>query len=303
MVQPATTATKATPPPATRPKLTLASVQKGATPRPHRIVLYGVEGVGKTTFAALAPRPIFLGTEEGAGALSIDRFPRPERWADLLESVDVLTNEAHQYETLALDSADWAEPLIWSHVCERDSKASIEAYGFGKGYIEALGEVRLFLSALERLQAKRAMNVILIAHAHLKMLKNPGGDDFERWTLKLNEKAGGALREWAETVLFANFETFVKDNANERKIGFSTGRRLLYTTKTAAFEAKNRYALPEELELSWEAFAKAVERNRSAEADIRTALAGDKEKLAQFEKWLPRPVHELVAMRDKLAAK
>jgi hypothetical protein len=305
MTQPATTATTAAKQPATAParRMTLASVQRTAAAKPHRVVLYGVEGIGKTTFAALAPRPIFIGTEDGAGALTLERFPRPERWTDVLDAIAELTNESHPYQTVAIDSLDWAEPLIWAHCCERDKKASIEAYGFGKGYVEALAEVRLMLSALEALQVRKGMNVVLIAHAHLKMQKQPSGDDFERFTLKLNEKAGGAVREWAETVLFANWETFTRTNANERTVGVSSGRRLIYTTKTAAYEAKNRFALPEELELSWETFAKAVERNRSAEADIRAALAGDKERLKQFEAWLPRPVHELVAMRDRLAAK
>ncbi len=295
-----TATTKAAPPPARR--MTLASVQRTSAAKPHRVVLYGVEGIGKTTFAALAPRPIFIGTEDGAGALTLERFPRPERWSDVLDAVAELTTESHPYQTVAIDSLDWAEPLIWAHCCERDKKASIEAYGFGKGYVEALAEVRLLLSALETLQTRKGMNVVLIAHSHLKMQKQPSGDDFERHTLKLNEKAGGAVREWAETVLFANWETFTRQNANERTVGVSSGRRLIYTTKTAAYEAKNRYALPDELELSWEAFAKAVERNRSAEQDIRAALKGDAERLRQFEAWLPRPVHELVAMRDRIAA-
>lgn len=295
---------KPTPQPAPARRMTLASVQRGAAVKPHRVVLYGVEGIGKTTFAALAPKPIFIGTEDGAGALSLDRFPRPEGWADVLDAVQALTDDTHSFKTVAIDSLDWAEPLVWAHVCERDKKSGIEAYGFGKGYIEALSEFRRLLSALERLQAAKAMNVVLIAHAHLKMQKNPSGDDFERFTLKLNEKAGGAVREWAETVLFANWETFTRENANERRIGVTSGRRLIYTTKTAAFEAKNRYALPDEIDLAggWDGFARAVDRNRAAETDIRSALAGEPEKLRQFEAWLPRPIHELVAMRDRLAA-
>jgi hypothetical protein len=305
MTTQATTATQATAKPAaTAPRrMTLASVQRTATAKPHRIVLYGVEGIGKTTFAALAPRPIFIGTEDGAGALTLERFPRPERWSDVLDAVHELTTEAHPYQTVAIDSLDWAEPLIWAHCCERDKKASIEAYGFGKGYVEALAEVRILLSALETLQVRKGMNVVLIAHAHLKMQKQPSGDDFERFTLKLNEKAGGAVREWAETVLFANWETFTRTNANERTVGVSSGRRLIYTTKTAAYEAKNRYALPDELELSWESYAKSVERNRTAEGDIRALLKAEPEKLRQFEEWLPRPVHELVAMRARLEAR
>lgn len=296
--------------PAPAPRMTLASIIKSVTARPHRVVLYGVEGVGKTTFAATAPSPIFIGTEEGSGALELARFPRPERWSDMLEAVRVLTEEPHSYKTLALDSLDWAEPLLWAHVCERDGKmtadgkASIEAYGFGKGYVAALDEARVLLAALETLQAKRGMHVVVIAHAHLKMLKNPLGEDFERYTLKVHEKLGGAVREWAETVLFANFETFTKADQNDRHKGFSTGRRLAYTTKSAGFEAKNRYALPEELDLSWSAFDAAVERNRGAEREARALVAGDAEKTSKLEAWLatPRPIHEIVALRDKLAA-
>lgn len=296
--------------PVPAPRMTLASVTKGVTARPHRVVLYGVEGVGKTTFAATAPAPIFIGTEEGSGALELARFPRPERWSDMLDAVRVLTEEPHSYRTLALDSLDWAEPLLWAHVCERDSKLgpdgkpSIEAYGFGKGYVAALDEARVLLAALETLQTRRGMHVVLIAHAHLKMLKNPLGEDFERYTLKVHEKLGGAVREWAETVLFANFETFTKADANERHKGFSTGRRLAYTTKSAGFEAKNRYALPEELDLSWSAFDTAVERNRGAERELRALVAADADKTAKLEAWLssPRPIHEVVALRDKIAA-
>ncbi len=218
----------------------------------------------------------------------------------MIDAVQALTAEAHQYETVAIDSLDWLEPLIWEFVCQRDSKTSIEGYGFGKGYIEALAEVRRLLAALEALQAKKGTHVIIIAHAILKAQKNPSGEDFERWTLKVHDKAGGAVREWAEAVLFADFETFTKENEAGRRIGISTGRRVLHTTKEAAFEAKNRYALPEKLELSWEAFAKAVERNRTAADDIRALLKGEPERLKTFEAWLPRPVHELVAMRARL---
>lgn len=293
-----TNGTKATLPPK---RMGIANVLRVATAKPHRVVCYGTEGIGKTTFGALSPKPVFIGTEDGAGALTIDRFPKPERWDDILEAIQVLTVEPHGFESVVVDSLDWMEPLIWSFLCERDAKTSIESFGFGKGYIEALSEGRRFLSALETLQAKRNLNVIILAHAHLKMQKNPNGEDFERYTLKVHEKLGGAVREWAETVLFANWETFTKLNDSDRRVGISTGRRILHTTKQAAFEAKNRYALPDELDLTWDAFAKAVERNRNAENDIRALLKEEPDRLKKFEAWLPRPIHELVQMRDQLA--
>lgn len=286
---------------ATAGRMGLANVKRGPIASPHRVVLYGAEGVGKTTFAASAPSPIFIGTEDGSGALDVARFPRPEAWSDILEAVRELTDAEHDYQTVVVDSLDWAEPLLWAHVCDEHKQASIEAFGYGRGYVEALQTARRFLGALELLQSKRGMHVVLIAHAHLKKYANPAGEDWDRWTMKVQEKFGGAVREWADTVLFASWEQYATQ-VDGRTKGVSTGRRLIYTTKTAAYEAKNRFALPESLDLSWSAFAKSVDRNRKATTEIRALLASDAEKLAKFEAWAssPRPMHEMVAMRDRI---
>jgi len=239
------------------PRMSLAAVTRGQVSKPHRVLIYGPEGVGKTTFAASAPDPIIIGTEDGSGALDVPRFPRPESWGDVLEAVDALTAKGHDYRTCVIDSLDWAEPMVWAHVCAASSKSSIEDFGFGKGYVEALNEARKLL----------------------------------------------AVREWADAVLFANWEQYAAE-VDGRTKGVSTGRRVLHTTKTAAFEAKNRFALPDEIDLSWAGFAKAVERNRQAPQEIRDLLAGDAEKTAKFDAWATKspPLHELVAMRDRLIA-
>lgn len=283
-------------------RMSLEAIKRGPVASPHRVVIYGAEGVGKTTFAASAPSPIMLGTEDGSGELDVARFPRPERWSDMLDAVRELTEAKHSFETLVLDSLDWAEPLLWAHVCEAAKQPSIEAFGYGRGYVEALQEARRFLGALETMQAKRGLGVVIIAHAHLKKYANPSGEDWDRWTMKVNEKLGGSVREWADTVLFASWEQYATQIDGRTK-GVSTGRRVLHTTKAAAYEAKNRFALPEVIELSWGSFAKAVDRNRKAHAEIRSLLAEQADKLARFEAWIqsPRPLHEVVAMRDRIA--
>lgn len=283
-------------------RMSLEAIKRGPVASPHRVVIYGAEGVGKTTFAASAPSPIMLGTEDGSGELDVARFPRPERWSDMLDAVRELTEAKHSFETLVLDSLDWAEPLLWAHVCEAAKQPSIEAFGYGRGYVEALQEARRFLGALETMQAKRGLGVVIIAHAHLKKYANPSGEDWDRWTMKVNEKLGGSVREWADTVLFASWEQYATQIDGRTK-GVSTGRRVLHTTKAAAYEAKNRFALPEVIELSWGSFAKSVDRNRKAPAEIRSLLAEQPEKLARFESWIqsPRPLHEVVAMRDRIA--
>lgn len=290
--------------------MTLKSLVKGKQDRPMRVLLYGVEGIGKSTFASESPSPIFIGAEDGTSQLDVTRFPQPTTWLEVLDAVDTLTNEDHQFKTLVVDTLDWAEPMLWAHICERDKMANVEAYGYGKGYAAALDEWRAFLSRLEALRTKKEMHLIFLAHSWIKPFKNPEGDDFDRYELKLHPKAGGLMKEWCDVVLFSNFETFAeKDSRTKRIKGVSTGSRLIYTARTAAYDAKNRYDLPESLPLEWEDFSKAVKAHRPAdpkslqeEIERKAALVGgetqkkaldavkraggDAVKLSQLNAWL-----------------
>lgn len=270
---PATATIKPPPPRAVR--MTLASVTKGIVPAPYRLVIMGVDGVGKSTFAADAPSPIFLGAEDGTGHLDVARFPAPECWQDVLDSIRTLTTETHDYKTLAVDSLDWVEPHIWQHVCDAAGVSTIEEVGggFGKGYAAALDLWRVFLASLEHLQAAKKMHVLLIAHTLIKPFRNPEGPDYERYILKLHQGAAGLCREWAKGVYFAKYETFAeKDKRTKRIKGISTGARLLFTQYTAAYDAKDRYGVPESLPLSWAEFDAAA---RSASPADPKALASE----------------------------
>lgn len=256
-------AAAATAPAASR--MTLAQVKKGRITRPHRIVLYGPEGIGKSTFGANAPSPIFLPVEDGTGHLDVARFPKAETWKDIRDAVRTLLNESHSYETLVIDTLDAAEALLWRYMVERDKFADdkgrtplkdIEGYGFGKGYTKALEDWRGLLKDLETLGTTRGMHVILLAHAQVKSFKNPAGEDYDRYELKLHSKASGLVKEWSDSVLFANYETFAKkDERTKRVRGFDSGARLIFTERRAAYDAKHRGNLPESLPLSWADFA------------------------------------------------
>lgn len=291
-------------------RMKLSAVTKGRQQKPKRVVLYGVEKIGKSTFGANAPKPIFVGTEDGTSHLDVERFPSVEHWGEVKEAVIELATEKHDYQTLVLDTLDWAEPLLWSFICKRDSQANIEAYGYGKGYTAALDEWRTFLAYLERLQTKRGMNVILLAHAVIKPFKNPEGPDYDRYEMKLNPKASGLIKEWAEDVLFTNFETFANVDAKTKRVkGISSGQRLIYTVRCAAYDAGNRHNLPETLPLSYADFEAAyaaraptdaqsiraeIERKAKAvggkfEADSMASLArigDDTDKLMQLNNWI-----------------
>lgn len=254
---------------------TLADVTSGKRQQPYRILLSGTEGIGKSTFGAGAPSPLFLGTEDGTDHLDVKRLPPPQGWADVFRSVNLLHAEKHEFKTLVVDTVDWLEPLCWDFICSRDKKKDVEDYGFGKGYVAALDEWRKLLRALESLRGK-GMSVVLLAHTHLRTFKNPMGEDFDRYELKLNLKAGGLLKEWSDAVLFANYETFAvkAQNASKAK-GVSSGARYIYTERTAAFDAKNRFGLPAQLALSWAEFDAAARGGADPDAllkAIHTAL-------------------------------
>lgn len=281
MAVPATIQKTAAPPPRLN-RMTLQSIKKGKIAAPYRLLIMGVDGVGKSTFAASAPGAVFLGPETGTNQLEVARFPVPESFDDVRDAIRTLIADRGEFQTLAIDSADWLEPLIWAHVCASANVKAIEEVGggYGKGYVAALDQWRAVLSDLERLQREQGMNVILIAHAFIKAFRNPEGEDWDRYSLKMHDKAAALLREWSEGVYFAQFETFAVQQKGKRVRGVSSGARLLYTQRTAAYDAKDRYGLPERLPLSWDEFDAAAKAGRPVE--LPALIAGIRRKAEEL---------------------
>jgi hypothetical protein len=289
-------ATAAAPQQAPPSRMTLANVSKGKKQRPFRVVVYGPEGIGKSSFGAGAPAPIFIPVEDGTDHLDVERFPKPESWKDLRVAVRELITGKHNFQTLVIDTWDAAEALLWKHMIERDIWADskqksklrdIEDYGYGKGFQKALEDWRGLLRDIEQLQLQRQMNFVGVAHSQVKPFKNPSGGDFDRYELKVDRRAAGLLKEWADTVLFANYETFARaDESNPKRVrGLDTGARLLFTERRAAYDAKHRGNLPESMPLSWTDFAseaaKEIDPKAFGEAINRRAaeLGEEKSKL------------------------
>lgn len=292
----------------------LSAVKRGVEKRPLRVVLFGGEGIGKTTWAADAPRPIFLGSEDGFGTLDVSHFPSPTSWADVRAALHELATEPHDFQTLVIDTADWIEPLLQADVCKRHGKPDIESFGFGKGYVAALDEGwRPMLAQLEEL-GRKGMHVVILAHAKAETHTPPDSDPYERWTLKIDKRAAGLVKEWCDTLLFARWSGgFVQQD--QRKKGRAHGERYraLYTrSSTGAFEAKNRFGLPTEMPLVWGEFYAGYERAFDAErlrsefedvartapaelvATARAWLAQDPENLSR----IPRAIHRLRSSAD-----
>lgn len=265
-------------------KMNLGNIVKGRLEKPRRDCVFAPEGLGKSTLASQAPGAVFLGAEDGTAQLDVARFPEPETWQDVLDVIETMIEEKHSFKHFVIDTLDWVEPLIWKHVCERDGKSDIEAYGYGKGYVCALSEWRLLLHKLDAMRHQRGVAVIMLAHSHIKAFRNPEGDDYDRYEMKIHTKAAGLVKEWSDNVLFGNYETFTREQSGRTK-GIDNGARVLYTERRAAFDAKNRYNLPPKMPLSWEeldcACAKASEDYESQFEKLINQTVGDVKKTAE----------------------
>jgi hypothetical protein len=250
----------------------LDNIQTGRESRPPRIMIYGSEGVGKSTFGASAPKPIFIQTEDGLGEIDCSKFPLAKTVSEILAELTALRDEQHDFQSVVIDSADWLERLIFEDVCREYGVRSIEKAdgGYGRGYTHALAHWRKIVHLLEELRDKRGMLVILVAHAKIERFEDPENAAYDRYTPRLHKHAASLLSEWVDAVLFANKKLRVqKENAGfsgERAIaapiGADGGERIVRTVGSPACIAKNRFGLPPELPLSWDAFIEAYQGAR-----------------------------------------
>jgi hypothetical protein len=236
----------------------LGQVKRGRIAAPIKALVYGVEGVGKSTLGAGLPEPLFICAESGTEQLDVARLPEPRAWSEVLGALDELAAGGHGYQSVVVDTVDWLEPLLWDHLCSKHKWSSIEAPGYGKGYVEALGEWRQLLRRLEAVRA-RGMHVLLLAHATVRRVSPPDLEPYDRYSLKVNEKAAALVREWADAVLFAQYEVNVAKGRTDRVAkAYSTGERVLRTVYSASWDAKNRWGLPETVPLDAQVLLRAA---------------------------------------------
>lgn len=233
-----------------------------AEPRPRRVMLYGTHGIGKSTWAACAPNPVFIRTEDGLRDIKgAKTFPLCKSIDDAFAQIQALKTEKHNFQTVALDSADWLEQLVWKHLCAEAGKQSLADFGFGKGYETAAAIFRTFLDELSELNIQRGMTAILIAHCAIVRFEDPTTDAYDRYEPKLHKKTVGAVQEWADEVLFANYKVYTKTDGtgfDERKIATGGGERVIHTTEKPGHLAKNRLALPPEMPMEFASYWDAV---------------------------------------------
>lgn len=235
-------------------------VTSGVIPAPVKVVLYGPEGIGKSTFAAQFPDPVFLDTEGGTKRLNVRRLPRPTSWAMLLDEVAEVRRGSIPCATLVLDTADWAETLCIQSICAKAKVDGLEGFGYGKGYVYVKEEFGRLLDQLEEI-VTGGRNVVVLAHAAIAKFEQPDAvGNYDRWQMKTTKQVAPLLREWCDMLLFANYKTVVEKSGSSpnAKNKASGGRRVLYTTHHPCWDAKNRFGLAEELPLDYGAIAAVI---------------------------------------------
>jgi len=242
--------------------ISIASLKNSTSLSPPRILIHGVAGVGKSTFAAGADKPAFILTEDGLGTLQVAHFPLARTYTDVVEALDALRYEEHDINTAVIDSVDWLEPLIWAETCRLNKWDNIEQPGYGKGYAAALDVWRDYVDRLNALRDERNLAIVQIAHTDIKRFDSPEHEPYDRYIIKLQARAAALLQEHSDVVLFANYRVSVVKS----EVGFNkkvaralgSGERVMHTAERPAFLAKNRYGLPDTLPLSWQAFIDAM---------------------------------------------
>lgn len=248
----------------------------GKIQKAQKVVIYGPEGIGKSTFASKFPNPLFCDTEGSTNNMDVNRVEKPTSWEYLKEQVEyVKINKP--CKTFIIDTFDWAEQLCINDLCSRHQKSGIEDFGYGNGYVYEKEEIGRFLNKLEEI-IDVGINVVLTCHAQLRKFEQPDEmGAYDRWELKLGKKTSSQIaplvKEWADIVLFANYKTYaVSTDKDGKKFKGQGGNRIMYTTHHPCWDAKNRFDLPEELPFDYNYIKHCIERQVQSQSTSGQAV-------------------------------
>lgn len=244
------------------------NISTGKISRATKTVIYGTEGVGKSTLASQFPGPLFIDVEGGTSQMDVRRIETPKSWPELVDIVNEVARTPGICQTLILDTADWAEQMLIQHICKKYNQKSIESFGYGKGYTYLAEEWMHLMKAFDAVK-DAGMHVTVIAHARQRKIELPDqAGAFDHWEMKLSRQVAPLLKEWSDLLLFLNYKTFVvTTDSNSKKA--QGGKRVMYTSHNPVYDAKNRHGLPDELDLSFAGIAKIFDQGDSSPAGNR----------------------------------
>ena len=261
----------------------MLNLVKGRIEKPLRVVVYGPEGIGKSTFAAQFPGAVFIDTEGSTNHLDVVRFEPPKDWSVFLMELHAAKQHPEELGTLVIDTADWAMRLCEEYICKKNGKAGIEDFGYGKGYTYAKEEWGKALDLMSTI-VDAGVNVVLTAHSAIRKFEKPDEmGAYDRYELKMGGKAGAAAaalcKEWADILLFANYKEIVVEVNGKNKV--QGGSRVMHTCHTPTWDAKNRMGMPPELPFDYKEIARIVPDTMKGKGDTPSAAPDEAPGTAQ----------------------
>jgi len=227
-------------------------IERGVQASPVKAVIHGVEGIGKTTLAAQWPNPLILDTEDGSKRIDCARAVIHD-WLALQSAMLDLAGDAQGFETIVIDSIDWAEQLLRKHL-EKKLGKPVDEMPYGRGFGILAEQFGQLIAQADGLVAA-GLNVLFVGHSEVKRCTPPDLDEgYDRYEVKLSKKVAPIVKEWADLILFCNYKTKLVEGADGRKKGRGK-ERVMYAERTAAWDAKNRYGLPGELPMGIDALS------------------------------------------------
>lgn len=223
-------------------------ITRGKLNQPMRAVFYGPEGVGKSSLAAMCPNPVFLDTEGSTRRMAVARLPQPTGWAHMLQTINEVQRDPQGFQTLVVDTADWAERFCTQELCASRGKDGIEGFGYGKGYTYLAEEFSKFLEVLNDLAAKAGVHVVLTAHSRVVKVELPEDlGSYDKHQMKLSKQVEPLLKEWADMLLFLSHKVTVVTDDDGNRGKACESKRVIKTSHSPTFDAKNRDNLPAEI--------------------------------------------------------
>ncbi|MYV07819.1 ATP-binding protein [Lactobacillus salivarius] len=260
-------------------------VQQTMKIEPMKVLIYGVEGIGKTTFASKFPDPIFIDTEGSTGFINARKLPNPTSWTMLLDELEDIKSDPRG-KTLIIDTLDWAERLAKKYLMDKNKWAAIDSTNYGSRYVALSDEIGKLLNKLTEIK-DLGINVVLTAHAETKKHELPDEmGQYDKYTLKLEKRDAGLAKEWADMILFFNYKTTIISDSKSNSKKATGGQRVMYTTHKPAWDAKNRLGLPDELPIDFEAIRELFEAKTGMGT---TQIKSESTQKTQTQQQMPLP--------------
>jgi chemotaxis regulatin CheY-phosphate phosphatase CheZ len=280
------------------------NITKGKSKGATRATIYGVEGIGKSTLATQIPDCLVIDTEDGTGQIDCARTLALD-WRAIEFAFKELIADTQGFRAVVVDTADWLEKALIEHMLKQSGKKSIEDYGFGKGYTILQENVTRFLALADQLVAK-GVHVVFVAHAKVVRTSPPDQTDgFDRYELKLTKQVAPLFKEWSDLVLFCNYKIAIVEGTDGRVKAQGGKERVMHTTHSAAWDAKNRFGLAPEMPMEFAQIAHLF--GAAAPRAVKEAVKVEPQPERKAEKQpaplaQPEPVPTTLASAEQIKA-